>query len=500
MRSRHDQAELSEQGSDEHRYDDAGRTRPDRAGAAMTAAVGVRDQLDNAPVSRFHLKAAVTAGMGFFTDSYDLNVIGTVMLLVEPEFHLDAGQVAEVTSSTLLAVAIGAFVFGRLGDLLGRRRVYGLEALLMILGALGSAFAPNFLCLLIARFVLGIGIGGDYPASGVLMAEFANRRNRGRLVGFTFLFYVLGQVAAYLVAFVVVWAGASPGLSWRLILGLGAVPSLLVLWNRRHMPESPRWTLAMTGDVDRAATDLAAFSGREVRAQATDRTRSRMRFGQALRSRRFQQTLLGTAGSWFLFNVAVYGNSVSQPLLIHSIAPHTSTLANIGINALLVVGFSLTAALIGLAVLDRMGRRPLQILGFSLSALSMLLITIIPGLTTTVTPFALVFGLSLFGIAFGPNYTTVLLAAESYPTPVRSTAYGISAGTAKIGAFVGALVTPVVLAHLGLRPTTLIAGVCFLLGILTTLVVAEPRDVALDEPEVPDSAPVTEPPAVASSA
>lgn len=96
--------------------------------------------------------------------------------------------------------------------------------------------------------------------------------------------------------------------------------------------------------------------------------------------------------------------------------------------------------------------------------------------------------------------TTVLLAAENYPTPVRSTAYGISAGTAKIGAFVGALVTPVVLAHLGLRPTTLIAGVCFLLGILTTLVVAEPRDAALDEPEVPDTAPVTEPPAVVSRA
>src|SRR5947209_17438239 len=124
---------------------------------------GVCAQLDEAPVSRFHLKAAVTAGMGFFTDSYDLNVIGTVTLLVKPEFHLSAGQVGALTSSTLLAVAAGAFLFGRLGDLLGRRRVYGLEAVLMVVGALASAFAPNFISLLISRIVLGLGIGGDYP-------------------------------------------------------------------------------------------------------------------------------------------------------------------------------------------------------------------------------------------------------------------------------------------------------------------------------------------------
>jgi len=347
---------------------------------------GVRAQLDDAPVSRFHLKAAVTAGMGFFTDSYDLNVIGTVTLLVKPEFHLSAGQVGALTSSTLLAVAVGAFLFGRLGDLLGRRRVYGLEAVLMIIGALASAFAPNFISLLIARAVLGVGIGGDYPASGVIMTEYANRRNRGRLVGLTFLFYVFGQVAAYVVALVVVGLGTSPGLAWRLILGLGAIPSLLVLWNRRHMPESPRWTLAVAGDVDRAAKDLGVFSGRAVQAATADRSLTSVTFWKALRSRTFQLTLLGTAGSWFFFNVAVYGNSVSQPLLINSIAPQTSIVANMAINASLVVCFSLAAALVGLTLLDRVGRKPLQMFGFGLSALSMALIAAIPGLTSTVTP------------------------------------------------------------------------------------------------------------------
>ncbi|MEZ0364472.1 MFS transporter [Mycobacterium sp. pUA109] len=145
-----------------------------------------------------------------------------------------------------------------------------------------------------------------------------------------------------------------------------------------------------------------------------------------------------------------------------------------------MVCFSLVAALVGLALLDRVGRKPMQLAGFGLSALSMVLISAIPGLTAAVAPFALVFGLSLFGIAFGPNYTTMLLAAESYPTSIRSTAHGISAAFGKIGAFLGALISPVVLAHFGLRPTTLIAGGCFLLGIATTLALVEPNGVALD--------------------
>ena len=137
---------------------------------------GVAQSIDDAKLSAFHFKAAATAGAGFFTDSYDLNVIGTVTLLATPQFHLNGGQISMLTSSTLLAVAFGAVLFGRLGDLLGRRRVYGLEAVLMIIGALVSALSPNFTVLLIGRLVLGLGIGGDYPASGVIMTEYANRR------------------------------------------------------------------------------------------------------------------------------------------------------------------------------------------------------------------------------------------------------------------------------------------------------------------------------------
>ncbi|KUN02966.1 hypothetical protein AQI95_25940 [Streptomyces yokosukanensis] len=441
----------------------------------------VTKSLDDAKLSVFHLKAAVTAGAGFFTDSYDLNVIGTVTLLITPEFHLGSGQVAMLTSSTLLAVAVGAMAFGRLGDLLGRRRVYGLEAILMIIGALVSALAPNFAVLLVGRLVLGIGIGGDYPASGVIMTEYANTRNRGKLVGLTFIFYVFGQVSAYLVSLLVLAVGVPDHIAWRLILGVGVLPSLLVLHQRRHMPESPRWT-AHSGDPAQAVKDFESFAQKPITAVATPEAAPQSRGSRgALSKRRVLITLAGTAGSWFFYNVAVYGNNVSQPLLIKNIVPDATTVSNIALNAVLVVCFSLVGGVFGVIALDRIRRRTQQAVGFGLCALTMALITVVPGLSTTVVPFAVTFGMSLFGSMFGPNYTTMLLAAESYPTAIRSTFHGLSSGIAKVGAFAGALVVPLVLADGGLRIVTLIAACCYLAGIATTFLVREPRGLALDD-------------------
>jgi len=441
----------------------------------------VTRSLDDAKLSVFHLKAAATAGAGFFTDSYDLNVIGIVILLVTPQFHLDKSQVAFTASSALLAVAVGAMLFGRLGDLIGRRRVYGLEAILMIIGALVSAFAPSFTVLLIGRLILGIGIGGDYPASGVLMTEYANKRNRGKLVGLTFIFFVFGQLTGYLVSLTVLAVGVPNDIAWRLILGFGVIPSLLVLYQRRHMPESPRWT-DEHGDAARALKDFDTFAQRTA-ATTTEpaqvKTTGRVR--AALSNRKVLLTLLGTAGAWFFFDIAVYGNSVSQPLLISSIVPKATIVSNIAINVAIIVCFSLVGGILGVIVLDRMRRRVQQVVGFVMCALAMLLITIVPSLSTTVVPFALTFGVSLFGIAFGPNYTTMLLAAESFPTSIRSTFHGLSSGIAKIGAFIGALVVPLVLAGAGLRMVTLIAFGCFLAAIALTFLIHEPNGLTLDD-------------------
>jgi len=228
------------------------------------------------------------------------------------------------------------------------------------------------------------------------------------------------------------------------------------------------------------AHHLAAFAGPALDAAKPSTMAPRTPLRSVMK-RSILITLVGTAGAWFFFNVAVYGNNVSQPLLIKNIEPHASTLANITLNAVLVVCFSVPGAIVGLSMLDRLPRRAQQVMGFALCAAAMAAITFVPALSTTVLPFAVLYGVSLFGVAFGPNYTTMLLGAEAFPTSVRSTFHGLSSGFAKVGAFIGALLVPLLLNGAGLRMVTLLAMGCFLAGGALTYFVREPNGLSLDE-------------------
>src|SRR5579875_2100293 len=145
--------------------------------------------LDEASLNRFHLRAVVVSGMGFFTDAYDLFVIGIASTLIKVDWHLGTTRLA-----LLNATIIGAFVFGRIADLVGRKRVYWMVAAVMAVAAVGSALAPSYWVLIGFRFLLGFGVGGDYPVSAVLMSEYANRKDRGKLVGLVFSTQALGLI------------------------------------------------------------------------------------------------------------------------------------------------------------------------------------------------------------------------------------------------------------------------------------------------------------------
>ena len=436
--------------------------------------------LDEARPSMFHLKTAIVSGMGFFTDAYDLNVISTALLLLKPEYRLNATQVGLIGSTALIASFIGALLFGRIADLIGRKRVYGIEAAIMAIGAIATAFAPNFAWLLVTRFILGIGIGGDYPISATIMTEYANRKSRGKQVTMMFSAYTFGQIAAFIVALTLLSAGVNHDLAWRIMLGLGALPALGVLYSRRKMPESPRFTASVVGDRIRAASDLNSVAPGAVIGEigAGEGRRSTLR--EFFTSRKLLLTLLGTAGAWFAYDVAVYGNSISQPTIVDSIVPNPTLPEVTAINLILAIAFSVTGLVFGICLMDRIPRRVQQITGLAVCGLALLAIGVIPAITTNVLLFVLVFGISSFGSTFGPSSTTMVLAAESFPVGVRATGHGLSAGIGKAGAYLGALATPVLLASMGLRSTEFIAGLFFLIGIPLTLALKEPSGRRLD--------------------
>ncbi len=437
--------------------------------------------LDDASLGRFHLRAALVSGMGFFTDAYDLFVIGIASTLITAEWHLSSGKLALLNATMLGAAFLGALVFGRVADLLGRKKVYWLVAAIMIAGAVGSAVSPSFWVLIAFRFLLGLGVGGDYPVSAVLMSEYANRQDRGRLVGLVFSTQALGLIVGPLIALALLGAGTGTDIAWRVMLGLGAVPAAAVVYLRTKMPESPRYQLQVQGRARDAASEIARFSDGQVVGEAAPMIRHEMGLRAFLASRRWLVMLAGTAGTWFLLDYAYYGNTISTPQILSLISPSATTATKIAIQLAIFVVAAVPGYLLAIARLDRIGHRKLQLIGFAMMAACFAVIAIVPGMTTAVAPFLLVYGISYFFTEFGPNMTTFVMPSELYPVTMRATGHGISAGIGKFGAFVGVFLFPILNSGLGLRGTLLLTAGVSVAGLLLTLVLPEPAGRSLEE-------------------
>jgi PHS family inorganic phosphate transporter-like MFS transporter len=424
--------------------------------------------LNQASLSRFHLRACLTAGMGYFTDAYDLTVISVVLLLLRNQFHPSAGAIALVGSTALLAAFVGAIVFGRVADLVGRKSVYGLEAAIMAAGAVASAFSTSIWWLIGIRFLLGIGIGGDYPVSAVLLAEYANRRDRGRLVTSTNVLFFAGSVAGPILALVLLRTGLSHELVWRLLLGLGALPALVVLYLRRTMPESPRYTAQVEGRAGQAASALSAYSAGRLRFGEVGPERRPRPALRRLAYARFLLLLLGTCGAWFMYDYFVYGTGITQQLLLQSVAPAAGIEELVAIQLILAVVCSGTGALLGLAVVDRVGHRRLVVAAMTGQLLAGAALGAVPGVTHALAGFVALYGLISFFTALAGAGIGVM-PAEVYPVESRTTGHGLSAGFGKLGAFVWAELVPLINADLGLRGVMLIGAATSVAGIALLL-------------------------------
>jgi MFS transporter, PHS family, inorganic phosphate transporter len=458
--------------------------------AAASASGNAFQALDDAKVSRFQIKTMFVSGMGFFTDAYDLFVIGIVVSLLKTQWSMSTSQVSWLNSATLLASAFGAIIFGRVADMLGRKRIYGYEVLILAAGAIASAFAPNYTFLLICRIILGIGIGGDYPVSATIMSEYSGKQSRGRMVGLVFSMQGAGLVVGPLVASILLASGMSDNLVWRILLGLGAIPGLAVYYLRRQIHETPRFALAggATEEAQAAIADATGQgSGKVASGESTARTPHSVTDGflELIRNRRLLVWLIGAAGAWMLLDFCYYGNTISQPEIIKLANPHASELTTILLQLAIVAVFAVPGYIVAVLLLDKVGRRSIQLLGFAVMALMFLLIGLIPGVSTTLAPFLVLYGASYFFTEFGPNMTTFIYPAELFPTEVRTTGHGICAGAGKLGAFAGAFLFPDILAsHLGLRGAMVISGAVAAAGLLlTAFTLPETRGKSLEELE-----------------
>ncbi|RKP12277.1 phosphate:H+ symporter [Piptocephalis cylindrospora] len=456
-------------------------------GKGVAARRQALEEIDNAKFGWYHIRACLISGIGFFTDAYDIFIIGLVTQMLGYMYwgdevnknvvpaHIDLGLKVSASCGTL----VGQLVFGWLGDRFGRKRVYGTEIIIIVLATFTSAFAANtergiplWGMLVMWRVILGFGIGGDYPLSATITSEFASTRHRGAMMSAVFAMQGFGILAGALTATVVLACFQTSidndimmlDYVWRICIGLGAVPGFVAIYFRLTIPETPRYTMDVKGDSKAANKDLAQRMRADgiavvpldgsnsinepieteedegiapAKASWSDFFRH---FGQW----RYGKVLIGTAVSWFALDVAFYGINLNNSIILTAIGyadsgtPYHELFRAATGNIIIVLLGAVPGYWVSVFTIDRIGRKTIQLMGFGI--LTVLFIVLGAAyhkiLDTSTVLFIVLFTLAQFFQNFGPNVTTFVIPGEVFPTRYRSTAHGISAASGKLGAIV----------------------------------------------------------------
>lgn len=438
--------------------------------------VDLLGKADRAPTGRFHYKVMFTASMGFFTDAYDLFAISTAIPLIVSAsiFNVTNSFVSGmIGAAALIGAVIGALTFGRIADARGRKYVYGLEMIILVVFAIISALSVNVWMLIVSRLLLGVGVGGDYPISSTIMSEYSNVKSRGRLVQIVFAMQGFGLLLGAVVGLAAIHF-TSADIAWRIMLGFGAIPAASVIYLRRKLPETPRYSLQTKGDAKAAAEAVQGITGtKEISSPLPSVTGTRSSKGLLAK---YAALLVGTAGSWLLFDMAFYGTSINNSFVFAamgygSVKNAVLLAQNTAIgNIILAAAFEIPGYWIAWAAIDRVGRKTLQWVGFIvMGAVYLTFAVAFTPLKSDIPLFVGIYGISFLFANIGPNSTTFILPTELFPTQIRTTAHGISAGAGKTGAAIFTFLLPVIEKAYGLPTVFSILTVLSLIAIFLTL-------------------------------
>jgi SP family galactose:H+ symporter-like MFS transporter len=373
-----------------------------------------------------YLVAALSA-LGGMLFGYDTGVISGAILFIRQDFALSDFTVGLVVSAVLIGAVIGAAIGGDISDHFGRRKVIIAAAVIFALGAVSTATVPNVNLLILGRIAVGIAIGIASLVTPLYISEMSPPRMRGSLVSLNQLAITIGIVVSYLVDFSL---AAFQG--WRYMLGLAAIPAVVLGIGMLPLPDTPRW-LINHDEADNARKVLKRIQGKdnvEGEIKEIQDSLKKQRGGRAELFNPLVKPALVIGVSLAIFQQVTGINTVIYyaPTIFQFAGITSASSAILATVAVGVVNVILT--IVAILLLDRVGRRPLLLIGLAGMTLSLTLlgaVFFLPSLLSSLGDLAVV-GLMLyvasFAIGLGPVFW--LLISEIYPLRVRGLAMSIA--------------------------------------------------------------------------
>lgn len=464
--------------------------------------------LDDSEITRRHKRFWLLAGLGILLDGFDFFIIGVVNPLLEEQYNLDSITLGLVSCAAIVGAIFGAGFLGPLADKIGRRKIFKYDLWLFTFFAIACAFAPNIGLLIVFRFMVGVAIGLDYPISASYLSEILPKKSRGRWLVGAFSLQAVGILLAAVIGLIILLAisGEAAGstsidqinIAWRVMLGFGAIPALVIIFVRRKTPESPRW-LAQNGYENEAVAVTEKLTGVKVKITDKERERSvevsegiKSLFQPALFKADMIRRTVFTAVPWFLMDMATYGVGIFTPTLLAAMAVKeansnflsddmASTAGTALLDIFLPLGF-----LCAIVLVERAGRIRLQIVGFAVMAAALMILAIANGLPggggQHLSMVFIGFALFNFFMNAGPNATTYALPAEVFPSDLRAAGHGFAAASAKLGAAIGVFFFPLLLSSIGETALlTMLSFVCLIALVITRVLRIETRGKSFEE-------------------
>lgn len=430
---------------------------------------------------------AIIASLGGLLFGYDTGVISGALPFMRQDFHLTPTMQGIATSAVLVGATLGAAFAGWLSDRFGRKHVIIVVALLFVAGAVISAAAPALTILLIGRAIVGVAIGVASMLTPLYLAEMAPKNRRGAVVSLNQFCITFGILVSYLVDYAL---AAAPN-NWRWMLGLGAVPGLILFLGMLFLPESPRW-LAGRNRTEEARRALAAMREGDVEAELQElRTDVLAESGQLApwsalwRGRARRPLIIGVALAVFQQVTGINTVIYYAPLIFQSAglsSASVSILATAGVGLVNVI-----MTVIAMLLLDRAGRRALLLWG--LAGMTVMLLVLaggfmagVKGAVAAVTVGSVAAYVGFFAIGLGPVFW--LLISEIFPLAVRGRGMSVATVANWGSNFAIALIFPIMTHALGSAPVFLIFAVLSVGAFVFTLTsVPETRGRSLEEIE-----------------
>lgn len=415
---------------------------------SATQANANRPPGDNGAVTGQQWKWTVLASMASYLDAGSIVALAAGLALWQQYLHMSSTTVGLLAAlgPNAFGAAVGALIGGRLGDLLGRKRIYQYDLLVYALGTLLIVFSVNLPMLLIGTFIVGVAVGADVPTSLALIGEFSPSKARGKLMGLSQVAWSLGPIVVYVLAFALSSYGV---LGNRIVFAHLFVVAIVTWVLRRGMVESARWTAASgAGEAERTSDPEAQPEESSVPADPFSASRLRNLFSGATLA-----AILFTLTVYLFWNLAAGTLGVFFPYILKTLGAQSQAAS----VALSCAGFVLTllfCVLIFMPFSDRSdrSRRLMWGVGAVMNVVAFAQLLIFPFNTVTAIIMIILFGIGA-AIAGEPFYKT--WSQELFPTMLRTTAQGLTFGVARLLLGIWSFFVPV-LAGLSIRPVALI--------------------------------------------